>query len=170
MISLPCIRDNHRQKRQIDEDVSEAMSLMKMRKSRGPSTVPCGTLNITGVSLKVYLSITTLWFMHDRIDSTHPMISLLKLCCLRFCKRRWCGTLLKSLAKSSTATSAWECRFSIYARSWVVMISWDSQDRHRLKSCCMFTKMLWLSRCLIVYEPMMLSVILQQMDVRDTGQ
>ena len=91
--------------RRIDEDVSAVMSLMKMRKSRGPSTVPWGTPDITGASLEVNPSTTTLWFLHDRNDSTHPMTSLSRLYCLSFCKRRWWGTLSKAFAKSSTAIS-----------------------------------------------------------------
>ena len=128
---------------QIDEDVSEEMSLMKMRKSRGPSTVNCGMPDITGASLEVNPSTkTTLWFLLDRNDSTHPMMSLLRLYCLSFCNRRWWGTLSKVFAKSSTVTSACECPFGMDYRSWAVMISWDSQGCCCLKPCWMSTRML----------------------------
>ena len=101
--------------RRIDEDVSEAMSLMKMRKSKGP----WGTPDITGASLEVNPSTTTLWFLHDRNDSILPMMSLSRVYCFSFCKRRWWGTLSKY-------------RFRMVARSWDVMISCDSQERRRL--------------------------------------
>ena len=142
----------------------------KMRKSRGPSTVPCVTQDITGASLEVNLTTTTLCFLLERNDSTQPMTSLLRLYCLCFCSRRWWGTLSKAFAKLSNSSSACECRFRIDARSWAVMISWNSQERRHLKPCWMSTGMLWLSRCFIGCERMMCYGILQQMEVSETGQ
>ena len=79
--------------RRIDEDISELMLLTKMRNSRGPRTVPCGTPNIIRPSLDVNTSTTTLWFLLYSNDSTHPMTSLLRLHSLSVGKR-W-GRYLK---------------------------------------------------------------------------
>ena len=54
------------------EFVCSARSLMKIRKSRGPSTDPCGTPDFTDAGPDVSPSTTTLWVLPLRNDCIHP--------------------------------------------------------------------------------------------------
>ena len=51
-------------------------SLIKSRKSRGPSTVPCGTPFITGTLSKVAPSTTTCRFLDERNDLIQLYVAL----------------------------------------------------------------------------------------------
>ena len=52
--------------------VCSARSLMKIRKSSGPSTDPCGTPDFTDAGPDVSPSTTTLSVLHSRNDCIHP--------------------------------------------------------------------------------------------------
>ena len=129
-----------------------AMSLMNMRNKIGPNTEPWGTPDVTEHSSDVKPSTTTRWVRSARNDSIHLTASGWRLQCFSFSNSfRW-ETLSKALLKLSTATSAWECRFKILARSWVVMCSWVSEDRLLRKPCWRSSRILFASRCFMVSD------------------
>ena len=113
----------------MEDEVSLVMLFMNMGKSMGPSTVPWGTPDNKEASPDAWPSTTTLWDWQDRTDSIQAMTLLPRLKSLSLQRSRWCSTLSKAFAKSSTAASAWEHLLRMAARSWDVMISCVSHER-----------------------------------------
>ena len=58
-------------KRRIDEEMESDISFMKVRNSKGPSTVPCGTPDKTSDQSEASPSTTTRWDLLVRKFSNH---------------------------------------------------------------------------------------------------
>ena len=146
------------------------ISLIYERNIKGPSTVPCGTPDVTLAVLDLSPSMVTCCSRcvshassHDRMFPFMPYDS-------SFFSRRLCGTVSKALLKSNMSISTWWLLSRFLALSSVVMTSCYSHDRLFLKPCWKSTSMLCLSRWFIICLNMTCSMILQGTDVNDTGR
>ena len=84
--------------------------------------------------------------------------------------RRWCGTLSNPFEKSSNMHSIWSPLFSPSENSWSVIDSWLSHDLCLRNPCWFSDRMLFASRWLMMLLYSIWSMILQQIEVRDTGR
>ena len=113
------------------------MLLMIARKIIGPSTLLCGTLDITAASSKRLPSTTTttlcdLFFSKSSIKSRHvPFIPLY----WSFLRRCLCRTTSKALLKSMMARSYFSPFATPCKKSSTNVSSCVSQERYALKLC-----------------------------------
>ena len=101
---------------------------MKHRNNRGPKTVPWGTPESTCMESDDAPSRITCcvrWVRNTSIQS-YKLLRMPYLCSF-FIKRPW-GTVSKALEKSNMAMSVRIPRSWDERRSWIVSISWVSQE------------------------------------------
>ena len=153
-------------KRALDFIIS-GRSLMKNRNSSGPKTVPWGTSESTELE----------WVPSRSTCSVRSCKKCCIYCSVLSCipysfslrSSRWCGTLSKAFEKSNNTASICFPSDKIFARSWIVVISWVSQDLRALKPCWQSDRIWYVDRWSIMLLHIICSCILQQMAFRETG-
>ena len=132
-------------------------------KKEGPRTEPCGTSDKTSQGDKKDLSTTTFWVWSFKITITEENPYAIKS---DFCSNLTCVTLIKCLDKSSIPTSICNLSFKALAK---LSYSFDWQEYFALKPNWQCRKMSCNYRCFIIWLESMCFIILQTIDVNDTG-
>ena len=96
---------------------------MYMRKSNGPSTVPCGTPETTLVQVECSPPTTTLCLRHLRKFEIQVCVLLWMPYLFNLSRSRLWGTVSNAFEKSIIIMSAWDLLFKELARSCVVSIN-----------------------------------------------
>ena len=131
----------------VEDDTHASRSLMNIRKSRGPKTLPCGMPDVILASELFCPSTRTVCVLAWRKSLIQLSVLPWMPKCLTFASRwRW-DTLSKAFSKSSRMTSVWDFLSSTLARSSMVTISWVSQDWCFLNPCWASERMLFSFRC-----------------------
>ena len=144
-------------------------SLMNIRKSKGPNTLPWGTPDRTAAHSEASPLRTTrccLSFSHALIQlNSCPLMPWAQT----FFSSRLTGTLSKAFAKSSkimSTASPLSTAAVTFSRKESRLLA---QDLPRMNPCCDGLISLFLSRCLTTSSFMIDSIILQHTEVRETG-
>ena len=169
LISL-WMRQSSANSRVWDEVTHWGKSFMYTRNNNGPSTVPWGTPDVTGLVSDELPSRTTVWSRWERKDLIHMRVNPSIPIAWSFRRRRWWATLSNAFAKSKRIASVWVLLSQDFRKSLDDSRSCVSQERLFLKPCWASVRMSFLSRCRMTCELMICSITLQHIEVSDTGR
>ena len=146
-----------------------SISLMKMRNSRGPSTLPCGTPDKTSIQDENDPFSTTRCTLSPSQSPIHFSTFPSTPWALSFFRSLFTGTLSNALAKSRNATSN-----GVPSSTAAVAFSMNSskfvtQDRPFMNPCWLRLIKPFLSRCSTMASFITDSITLQLTEVSETG-
>ena len=147
--------------------IESGMSFMYIRKGQGPSTDPWGTPDSTGQAPDCSPSRTTFCDLPDKKDLIHAFKAVFMPSRCSFSRSLWWSTLSNALLKSMTMTSVCPPWFKVSYRSWVNWISWVSQLTLLLNPCWLWNRRLFWPRYDKVFEVIICSKTLQQIQVSE---
>ena len=129
----------------------DVKSSMYIRKSRGPSTLACGTPADRVLDVKVMPSKTTAWWLLVKNDVIHPCMSPWMPYDVNLVKRTRCQTRSKAffMSRAITLTSCWESKESFH--HWVIYESMSTVDLFSRNPYCASLRSWCLSRCFRIY-------------------